>query len=107
MHRRTAALTLRIFVSVTAMRNVSPAWIVFSPSPQLVPLIPFARLTLACYLPSFTAMGADKKVRQIAFRIEQALYSRFAAVAKRDKITIANLTARMAEWALAHCEEFG
>jgi hypothetical protein len=52
-------------------------------------------------------MDGTKKTRQIAFRLDADLYARFEGAARRDKISIASLVRRIAEWALPQCEKFG
>ena len=48
-----------------------------------------------------------KKVRQIAFRVDAEMYARYERAAKHDKIRVAALVRRLAEWALTHVEELG
>jgi hypothetical protein len=52
-------------------------------------------------------MDAAKKDRQIAFRIDAEAYARYERAATREKLKVAALAWRLAEWALPHVEESG
>ena len=43
--------------------------------------------------------------RQIGFRVSSRVHACFEAAAMRDGLKIAAFTRRLAEWALAHCEQ--
>jgi hypothetical protein len=52
-------------------------------------------------------MDAGKKTRQIAFRLDAEMYARYERAAAHDKLKVAALTRRLAEWALKSLARLG